>query len=424
MKPDEEIKEKPDKAELVAGDVIGDTAYSERFVLKILLKLANLDTLKHEIPEKSFEDDLCTLWDMTTERDVVLFLQKHDVLNLINFALPVVNSPRIIEIFIGIVGNMCCQTEAVIELLKMDGLMNTLLEYTKSDDSLILIQLLRLISSCLFLSQDDDTALWMKLFLNYGYSDALYFILNNSSNKDLLVAALENFNTVCSYCNIDKHRKDFFIHFITDEALASLCSAFTEVTINQKELLDTDALERLLLISLQIVLNLTGFEKSPEIYANKKENLITMICHIMNYYENKFVKQKEIDSDIVDIIESTNTVVNILKLGEHSHPNKFFTQTHKMWQAACSMSNSNNCSDFEDDKKELLEFPEKVKGPLATLMGLYVSQCDQKYLLKVLDIMRSDHEDILKLIKDVDLQSAVTKRTDDYRTRLKENVDS
>lgn len=422
MKP-EQVEDTENSIQ-VAGDVIGDTAYSERFVLKILLKLANLDTLKEEIKEKAFEDDICILWDMTAERDVVLFLQKYDVLKLFNFALPVIEIPRIIEIIVGIIGNMCCQKEVVNMLMKMDNLLTILIDYINTDDSLVLIQLLRLVNACLFLANEEEVNIWMELFINNEYSAALYFMLKNSSHKVLLVTALENLNTLCSYCNTDKFRAKFFTHFVVTEALDSLISAFTEITVNQKEACAKDELERILVISLQIALNLVGFDRSQEIYGDSAESFITMINVILKYFEDKLVINKEIDSDLVDIIESTNTIVNTLQIT--STPEKYFDLSYSIWKASSSIIKSDvNGSSFEEnDKEELKEFVAKVKPPLASLICYYITKCTDENLPKVLDHIEADYEDIINLVKDEELQSNVRIRTINYRTRLKDNVDS
>lgn len=427
MKPDKETSE--GEPAPITGDVIGDTAYSERFVLKILLKLANLDTLKDEIQEKSFEDDLCTLWDMTAERDVVLFLQKHNMLNLLNFALPIIESPRIIEIFIGITGNMCCQKEVVNVLLKMDNFLNFLLENIKTDDSLVLIQLLRLINSSLFLIDHEAVCIWMELFKKIEYSSALYFILKNSSNKDLLVTALENINTICSYCNTEKCRAEFFTHFVTYDALESLTTAFTEITVNQKDKCERDELERVLVISLQTILNLVGFDKSTDVFKDSKDNVSNMIGIVLKYYETKFVEQKEVDSDLIDVIDSTNTILNIMHLSELSDCEIYFEPSYRIWKALKSIlqKDKNGVDNFEEeDKEELREFSNQLKSPLSTFMCVYLANCSEKDLLKALDEVGTDYEEILKLVKnkDKEIKDLVTKRAASYRTRLKENVDS
>ncbi|CAB3248186.1 unnamed protein product [Arctia plantaginis] len=426
MKPDNEtVSGDAENPIQIAGDVIGDTAYSERFVLKILLKLANLNTLKDEINEKSFEDDLCILWDMTAEKDVVLFLQKHDVLKLFHFALPVIEIPRIIEIIVGIIANMCCLRVVVRVLMKMERLLHMVISYiSNNDDSLLLVQLLRLVSACLFLANDEELSIWMDIFTSIDYSSALYFILKNSSHKDLLVTALENFNTVCSYCNTEKFQMQFFTYFVTPHALDSLTIALCEITKNHGDECVKEELERVFVISLQIVLNLLGFDKSSEIYNGSTEEALSMINIILLYYENK-LNLKEMDTDLFDIVKSTTTIVNILPVNDTCEPSKYLEPTYSMWKTINSIAKSNeNGSSFEDnDIEELEEFSENIKPLLSGLICNYIAKCSNENLFKVLDTIGGDYDDIVRLVKDKNLRELVNNRSNSYRSRLEDTID-
>lgn len=425
MKPENEtISGDVENSAQIAGDVIGDTAYSERFVLKILLKLANLNTLKDEIKEKSFEDDLCLLWDMTGEKDVVLFLQKHDVLKLFQFALPLIEVPRIVEIIVGIIANICCRRDEVSVLMKNEQLLHMLINYiSNNDDSLLLVQLLRLVSACLFLANDEELSIWMDLFINVEYSSALYFILKNSSHKDLLVTALENYNTVCSYCNTEKFRMKFFSHFVTPQALDSLTVALCEITKAHGDACVKEELERVFVISLQLVLNLLGFDKSVEIYHNSSEEALNMINIILLYYETK-LNFKEMDTDLFDVVESITTIVNILPVNDTCEPSKYLEPTYSMWRTINSIAESNeNGSSFEDnDIEELEEFSENIKPLLSGLICNYICKCSDENLFKVLDAIGDDYNDIVRLLKDRNLQELVNNRTSSYRSRLEDTI--
>ncbi|VVC93197.1 unnamed protein product [Leptidea sinapis] len=420
MKPTPEAQSNGEQQ--VTGDVIGDTAYSERFVLKILLKLANLDTLKDELQEQTFEEDLCTLWDMTAERDVVLFLLKHDMLNLLSFAWPIIDNPRTVEILIGIIANMCCQKEAVEKLLNMNSLVSSLLEYIKTDDSLLLIQLLRLLNSSIFLATEDSISVWVKLFINSGYSNSLYYILKNSSNKDLLVNALENFNTICTYCNVGKFRTDFFGHFVSVEALESLLTAFIEVTDTQKDSCEIEQLERVLLISLQIILNLVGFDRSKEIYSDNKNEVIKIISQAFKYYENKLVNMKEIDMDLVDIVDSTISITDVMTIHEMCNPDQFYVQSCKMWKTLHCMRDCSKTS-VELDAEDLEQVSLQLKASLSKLIFIYIAKCGVEHLLDALDEVTEYYDEISSQVEDESVLATVSKRVSSYRTRLKESVD-
>ncbi|CAH3857361.1 unnamed protein product [Pieris brassicae] len=416
MKPDELQSE-----EKVTGDVIGDTAYSERFVLKILLKLANLDTLKDEILDQAFEEDLCTLWDMTAERDVVLFLLQHDVLNLLSFAWPIIETPRIAEIVVGMIANMCCQKEAVINLLKLVPFVKSLIECIKGNDSLILIQLLRLINSSLFLASSDNIQIWLRLFIEVGYSKHLYFILKNSSQKDLLINALENLNTICTYCNIEELWSDFFGHFVSVEALESVIIGYIEITETHRDLCEKEQFERILLISIQIILNLVGFDKSVSIFNNNKNDALKMITITFQYYENKLVNCKEIDMDLVDIVGSTISVINALKIIEISELDDYFMQSYKMWKTLHYMVDGQQVT--ENDHEDLVNVSKELQTSLSTLMFVYMEKCNEDNLLKALDEMNHDFDDVASFIENKCILNIVTERVSTYQTRLKEIVD-
>ncbi|XP_022113767.1 uncharacterized protein LOC110992318 [Pieris rapae] len=416
MKPEEMQSE-----EKVTGDVIGDTAYSERFVLKILLKLANLDTLKDEILDQAFEEDLCTLWDMTAERDVVLFLLQHDVINLLSFAWPIIETPRIAEIMVGIIANMCCQKEAVINLLKLMPFVKSLVECIKGNDSLILIQLLRLINSSLFLASNDNIQIWLRLFIEVGYSKHLYFILKNSSQKDLLINALENLNTICTYCNIEALWSDFFGHFVSAEALESVIVGYIEITETHRDLCEKEQFERILLISIQIILNLVGFDKSVSIFNDNKNDALKMITITFQYYENKLVNCKEIDMDLVDIVDSTISVINALKINEISELDDYFMQSYKMWKTLHYMVDSQQVT--ENDHEDLVNVSKELQTSLSTLMFVYMEKCNEDNILRALDEINEDFDDVASFIENKCILNLVTERVSTYRTRLKEIVD-
>ncbi|XP_022821111.1 uncharacterized protein LOC111352722 [Spodoptera litura] len=406
----------------VAGDVIGNTAYSERFVLKILLNFANLDRLKEELEKQSFVDDICVLWDMTMEKDVVLFLQKHEVLKLINFALPVIETSKIIDVIIGIIGNMCCHKEVVSVLMKMDDLLSFMMYHINTDESLVLIQLLRLVSGCLFLANDEEMETWMNLFVTVDYSSALYFILKNSSHLDLLFTALENLNSLCSYCNTEKFREKFYTLFVVPDALDCLTAAFTEMAVNNKATCSKIRLERIFFISLQIVLNFVEFTDAYEMFEGSKESVITLINVILVYYEDKLVVKKEIDLDLIDILMATSTIVMELKLT--GLPEKYFEPSYNMWKATWSILHTDkDGSSFEEsDKEELKDFVEKVKYPLALIICNYFGKMKPydfyRFHLEI-DRVQSIHDEMKRWLdsEPVETDMSSSRRVKNRRSR-------
>jgi len=82
---------------LLRGDCIGDTVFSKKSILTLLMKLYKHDVSKiycltedvknnlEDIPtetilelEKDFEDEMCSLWDMCSNEQVALYLEENN----------------------------------------------------------------------------------------------------------------------------------------------------------------------------------------------------------------------------------------------------------------------------------------------------------------------------------------------------------
>ncbi|XP_065092909.1 uncharacterized protein LOC135713673 [Ochlerotatus camptorhynchus] len=176
--------------EKLKGDRIGETMYSERFVLTTILKLPQLEGSLAE--DEDFEKDLCSLWDMTIEQDVVLFLLKHDVIELfVSMAEASQQDNRLVEILFGIIGNMCCVEETHKFLYENKSLLLSLCGFLESSDTLILVQLMRIFTTILDRS-DDEQYCWFKVIREVeDMTEKLAFILGSTTNRELIEHTLE-----------------------------------------------------------------------------------------------------------------------------------------------------------------------------------------------------------------------------------------
>lgn len=90
-------------------DMIGDTTYSRRWLFSLLIKLlekVNSETSatwlsSDEDPsrkesETELEEQLCCLWDLTVNRDVLKFLDEFEIVSIFNNALGSVQNPRLL----------------------------------------------------------------------------------------------------------------------------------------------------------------------------------------------------------------------------------------------------------------------------------------------------------------------------------------
>nr|CAD7426635.1 unnamed protein product [Timema monikensis] len=195
-------------ADRMRGDAIGETLYSECWVIKVLMKLTklhltsqefntllsqalgslasqdlgsllfqalgnivsqaldslvsqSLGNLRSQLDEEvwcsDLETELCLLWDMTIEEDVVWFLLNNNVLDIAKHILHDKKDPRLTsvslpyeqEITVGIIGNLCCVPGVRRRVNCTPGLPSVLMDLLNYPDPLTLIQLMRLLKTCL-----------------------------------------------------------------------------------------------------------------------------------------------------------------------------------------------------------------------------------------------------------------------------------
>ncbi|KAK9753844.1 hypothetical protein QE152_g1452 [Popillia japonica] len=94
------------------GDAIGDTMY-RGFMLPLGYDGGKgcLRVLISVEWNKSLEEDLCYLWDMTVEKDVCEYLYQLSFPSMATAIILKHTEPRLIEIIIGILGNICSNNE-------------------------------------------------------------------------------------------------------------------------------------------------------------------------------------------------------------------------------------------------------------------------------------------------------------------------
>lgn len=332
---------------LIRGDAIGTTLYSERFVLSTLLKLTKLE--KELVEIESFENDLCSLWDMTIEEDVVHLLLEHNVLELFAHCLNVTNDKRLVEILVGILGNMCNFNESRDVLVNNTSLVNILLDLTSCSDSLTLLQLTRLFSVVL-IHADRGTALqwYQHISLCPDFIKNIIFILSNSINKQLLRQTIETLNAILAKFaliepnqKVSKNNEDddsgnaelllptfeqFFVNEslikATTEAFLALLSSRDNSELQENQDDDNDDVESTVMLTqstlnlMQIFLNihciLTQYDNlSQNIYFPHIESLMDCLgCILEPLCNPKYIDH--LSNQEQDLLESTNDIIESL----------------------------------------------------------------------------------------------------------------
>lgn len=223
--------------EKLKGDVIGDTLYSQSFVLKTLLRYSDLEW------SEDFEEDLCFLWDMTVEKDVCEYLLKISYPSIACSAVVKYSEPRFIEIVIGIFANiMCVEIDDSITDIEIDIILNQL----QNDDHLILIQVVRFLDALAHKRR--------KLpFITQEVFSKIKFILENSVNTELLSLTLETVAKMTLDCKIEENLVDLSL-------FEAVLTAYRTV-VNNEEYFDLESKDSILICKhfLQNVTNICTY---------------------------------------------------------------------------------------------------------------------------------------------------------------------
>lgn len=232
---------------VLRGDAIGDTAYTQRWVLNTLLTItkalpeylgtddgpAEENDKKEEggdgdviemkesdgqarglstttVPSKAgivelaedVENAACQLWDMTAEKDVVLHLLEFGAFDILHLATDIITlsrAPRLTEVVVGVVANICCQAEGCEKVIEHRALLSSCLNLLQStDDVPTLVECMRLLQLLLWhvthrVKPEDRSKCPLVLALKgqEALKVALIFILKNSLSEVLLSSLMQ-----------------------------------------------------------------------------------------------------------------------------------------------------------------------------------------------------------------------------------------
>jgi hypothetical protein len=316
----EEIDSETEKK--MKGDAIGDTLYSERFVLKTLMELKEQNGAKIE---DSFEKDLCLLWDMTIEKSVVKLLLEYSVLELFTSIIEVTEDERLIEILLGIIGNMCCLKETREYLSASPVVMAIILSQLSSSDPLILHQLMRLLYSAILFENSGDESVWFSHFTNCDdLIEKFAFILANSTSNTLLISTFEALNAICAkfaIIEISESPKDssFSQVFVRKILIEGLIEAFgqvipiiNETDCNTTDLIPTQNTQKFMNLFLELNLILSQYESvSVEAYRDQQEEFHHCLARVLLPLTQK-MHLLPLSSNHQGVIENINDIFQAL----------------------------------------------------------------------------------------------------------------
>lgn len=362
---DDETKEK------LRGDAIGNTMYSQRFVLKTLLKFSDLQWCEE------LEDDLCFLWDMTVEKDVCDFLIDHSFPSIACTAIAMYSENRFLEIVIGILANILSVNREV-ELKKEE--IYVVINELDTDDHLILIQILRFLKALTY-----NTTLCNQQFtISDDFVKKIVFILNYSINKDLLMKCLE----VLAQLTCSLH---FGVKFFNSIVMDSTLTAYKTLMYTDDSEFDMETQEKQLTVQyfFEIVKNQVNFKKEM------KE------CHTKIIFQEirKLLTHVSVEQNIIPITERVDFFLSVvLYIFENLNIGYIGEVMINVCKIIFILKSHNIVSDSYDTSVELLCYLickgklSNIYNDLDTLPLLTVKECiksvpleNEKYMFNYLD---------------------------------------
>jgi len=265
---DEDTKNK------LKGDTIGDTLYSESFVIKTLMRLSDLDW------SDEVEQDFCFLWDMTVEKEVCKYLFDVNFPSLACSAVERYEEGRFIEIMIGILANiLVADCDKTITNDEIKCIFNQL----HTDDSAILIQIMRFIEAIAYNIPD------RVILVEKEVIEKLQFILKFSQNFELITHAMQALVRLTEDFKVDEKEVDDTLY---EAVIQGFDTIFTVETNNFEIEIDTEETSKIVKTFLKLISNMCAYVDKyhengiPACITNCPKLTIT-ICRILNHFSEE-----------------------------------------------------------------------------------------------------------------------------------------
>ncbi|KAL7050391.1 hypothetical protein ACKWTF_004062 [Chironomus riparius] len=405
---DEDIKER------IKGDRIGDTLYSERFILNTLMELKELNDGKLET---ELENKLEILWDTTIEKDVVELLLNYGLLDIAGVIIESTEDDRLIEILLGIIANMACHKETREQLCNSTDVMGVILNQLTSNDPLVLHQLMRLLHSAILFENSGDETVWFNNHFKKceDFVEKFSFILANSTSNTLLMSSFEALNSVCAKfamieCQTDSEKDASFPQLFVKKCLVeAMIEAFKQVigmtvgsdstdiipTQNQQKFMNL-FLELNMIISQYESLSMDAYSDYLPEFQNCLGRILIPLTHKMyllpfnsnnqgileninditqalqDPFDEKIFSQMVIiwdlidwedkdDSTVIDIDDLSMTILEFLTRTGFNSNQEQFTASLKNLKLDLTMKLFERVNDNEDPEDEIKSVIEKMK---------------------------------------------------------------
>lgn len=290
-------------------DMIGATTISKKWVFSTLMDMCK-EVDKHntendeEVVDVSDElqDSVCRLWDLCIDGEVAKFLIDSKAIGIFCGILLKSKSPRLNEIVIGILGNMACTSESCQALSTENEMRALAISLLSCRDTPTLIQVVRLINTCLM--YEDCRDMWLNTIESQldNILQDIVFILNSSTNIAVLKNVLEIFDTCV----------DIRPSLLNDLSDAAFCNAVTEAVA---QILKDENVSKTA-YGLHLLYSLTESTNAVDIFSSNRRmlNILIMCCGKWRESDDFSAEMKS----SVTAIASCLSVINFIVINSNS----------------------------------------------------------------------------------------------------------
>lgn len=233
--PPPEFVEHP---ELLLAESIGNTAFSKHWLFTTLIKLIEEVDRENEAEsdlavdvDEELQTELCKLWDMSMNSDVARFLEEFQAVEIMSGIIEKSKAPRVIEICVGILGNMACEPNVCQKMSENHKFIDLVLDMMETRDGRTLVENTRLIAACL--ANTGARGPWIRAIKrSEEVLNHLKFIFSSSTNCDLLKNTAELVDTLLNL------EPDLCVSWATIYFIESLLEATEQIGSNHSEAME------------------------------------------------------------------------------------------------------------------------------------------------------------------------------------------
>nr|XP_011460692.1 PREDICTED: uncharacterized protein LOC101308452 isoform X2 [Fragaria vesca subsp. vesca] len=144
----------------------------------------------HGVPvgEEAWEEYGCILWDLAASKTHAELMVKNLVLEVLLANLMVSKSVRIMEIGLGIIGNLACHKVPMKHIVSTNGLIELIVDQMFLDDAQCLCEVCRLLTAGL---QSSEGVTWAEALQSEQNLTQILWIAENSLNPQLIEKSAE-----------------------------------------------------------------------------------------------------------------------------------------------------------------------------------------------------------------------------------------